>query len=120
MSLHHLYLLPVLLWSFFRERQYPREAWLISATMFVVVMLVSRSLFSPAHNVNYAYFIPGSLKVYGLSSLNDLPGDLYLVGVHGVANLAVFFPAALVLTAITRLCGRARDASCDRAASISD
>ncbi|MDA1054858.1 MAG: hypothetical protein O3C40_30915 [Planctomycetota bacterium] len=105
-SLHHLYLLPLLLWSFLRERDYPREAWLISATLFVLVMLASRSLLSPVQNVNYAYFIPDSLQFYGASALNHLPGELYLLGLHGVVNLVAFFPAAITLHAVARRSGR--------------
>ncbi|MBC8355108.1 MAG: hypothetical protein H8E66_24295 [Planctomycetes bacterium] len=101
-SLHHLYLLPLLLWSFWRERDYPREAWLVSATLFVLVMLASRSLLSPAQNVNYAYFIPESLQICGISTLNRLPGDLYLLGLHAIANLVAFLPAALALHVVAR------------------
>jgi len=110
-SLHHLYVLPLLLWSFWREREYPREAWLISATVFVVVMLASRSLLWPAQNVNYSYFIPESLHLYGMSTLNQLPDELYLLGVHGIVNLIAFFPATIVLTALSRLLRSADNAT---------
>lgn len=102
-SLHHLYLLPLLIWSFWRDTDYPREAWLLSATSFVVVMLACRGLLSPVQNVNYAYYIPDSLQVSGLSTLNQLPSEFYLIGVHVVANVVAFFPAAFVLNAIAQL-----------------
>lgn len=102
-SLHHLYLLPLLLWLFWRERDYPREAWLISATLFVLLLLPCRGLLSPAQNVNYAYFIPETLELYGASTLNQLPGDLYLFGLHVVVNVLAFFPAASALNAFARI-----------------
>ncbi len=117
-SMHHLYLLPVLLWKFWRDREYPREAWLVSATLFVIVMLASRSLLSPAENVNYSYFIPDSLRIYGVSTLNDLPGEVYLLGVHSIVNLIAFLPAAIVLTALGRHLRRTRDANFTDAASM--
>ncbi len=99
-SIHHLYLLPLLLWSFWQERRYPYEAWLISATLFVLVMLASRSLVSPVENINYAYYVPDSVRLIGLSSLNELHGDIYLLGLHAVANVAAFLPAAVLLSVV--------------------
>lgn len=116
-SVHHLYLLPVLLWMFWREREYPRETWLLSATLFVLAMLASRSLLSPAQNVNYSYFIPQSLQLFGASSLNRLPSDLYMFGVHGAVNLAAFLPAAIALSFIARRLRCSGDGSLARTAS---
>ncbi|MCA9145143.1 MAG: hypothetical protein H6823_03795 [Planctomycetaceae bacterium] len=110
-SVHHLYLLPLLFWMFWREREYPREAWLLSATLFVLVMLASRALLSPGQNVNYSYFIPESLQIFGASSLNQLPNELYLLGVHGVVNLVAFLPAAITLSFIARRLRRLGNAS---------
>lgn len=85
-----------------REREYPREAWLVSATLFVLVSLASGSLLSPAQNVNYSYFIPESLQVVAAPALNQLPKDLYLLGVHAIVNLVAFLPAAIALRLIAR------------------
>lgn len=123
-SLHHLFLLPLLLWSFCKDREYPREAWLTSATTLVVVMLACRSLLSPEQNVNYAYYIPDSLQISGLAALNQLPGDFYLLGVHATANLVGFLPAVVALkcnrencTSIWRCCQTFGDHRCELVAT---
>ncbi len=116
-TLYHLYLLPLLLWSWRREREYPIEAWLVSATTFVLIVLASRGLCTPAENVNYAYYLPEPHARFGLIVLNELTGDLYLLALHGIVNVLMFLPAVIILSrGFQRLRGRSGAGSASSAA----
>lgn len=101
-AMHHLFLLPVMLGVFLRDRTYPRITWLITATAFTWVTLIAGVLTSPEHNVNYVYYIPDSLSWSGLCILNELPEALYLLGLNIAANVVAFFPASLLLYGLSK------------------
>lgn len=103
---HHLFLLPAMIACFLQVRVYPRSTWLIAATIFVWVTLLSRAVTSPGNNVNYAFFIPASLDWTGVCRLNSLPDEYYLLGLNLVVNLFLFLPASLLLSAISKRPGQ--------------
>jgi hypothetical protein len=108
---HHFYLAPLLLFVFLRDRSYPRESWLLSATVFVFLSIISRGFLMPVENINYAFFVPEPLEAWGLGFLNRVPASYYLVILNLCVNALAFFPASVLLFGIAKRFEQARELS---------
>lgn len=96
-TLHHFYLLPLLLMLFVRDRWFPQEAFPLSVAVFVYLSLVSRIALPPGSNVNYAFSVELGVANPLALWMNDLPEYAYLLALNGMMTALAFLPAAVLL-----------------------
>lgn len=107
-TLHHFYLIPVLLILFLRQRQYSLEAPLIASAVFVYLTIVCRAFLPPGSNINFAYEMTSATRNPVTLWLNSLPDAMYLPGLNAVASGLFVLPAALLLWRLSRPAGERR------------
>ena len=101
-TLHHFYLVPLLIAVFLCDRQYPREALLASLAVFLYLTVVSGFALSPAANVNFAFAVLPGFEQPFIEWINGLSRTAYLLALNGTASGLIFLPTALVLRRFAR------------------
>ena len=96
-TLHHFYLVPLLLFLFARVRRVPREAFLAAVALFLYLTVVGRVCLPPMNNVNYAFLLLPGVDLPAVHWFNGLPRGLYLLALNAVMGGLVFLPTALLL-----------------------
>ncbi len=97
-TLHHVYLVPLLLMIFLCRRQ--RWGWnalYLSVFLFAGLTLFSYACLPAISNVNYAFrneFNPSGLLASWMNVLSD---SWYLVALNSIVSGAIFFPTAVLL-----------------------
>ncbi len=97
-TLHHFYLLPLLLLLFARQRRYSLEAPLTATAVFVYLTIVSRAFLPAGVNVNFAFRVTSATRNPVSLWVNSLPDAAYLPAVNAVAVCLFFLPVALLLS----------------------
>lgn len=95
-TVHHFYLLPVLLALQIRDRAYPVIALGLSAALFCFLTITSHFGLPPQSNVNYAFvirFVPRNPIVIWA---NTLPPAGYLLALNVFVSVCIFFPTAVL------------------------
>ena len=98
-TLHHFYLMPLLLFCFARERRVPPTTLPLAVAIFVSLGLLGRTVLSPARNVNYAWSLLPTVDHPALSWFNALPNSVYLPLLTAMVTGLCFLPAAWRLRA---------------------
>ena len=98
-TLHHFYLLPLLLIITLRWRLWHRGALLMAVSVGVLMTFLSRVLLSPESNVNYAYNMLGAVDHPLIRAMNGLPAPLYLLALFVVVCGFMYLPTAILLGA---------------------
>jgi hypothetical protein len=96
-TLHHFYLLPLLIVLFAKQRQYSLEAPLTATAVFVYLTIVSRALLPPGANVNFAFQVTSATRNPVSMWVNSLPDAAYLPALNAVAVCFFFLPVAALL-----------------------
>jgi len=96
-TLHHFYLLPLLVVLFAKQRRYPLEAPLTATAVFVYLTIVSRAILPAGANVNFAFQVTSATRNPISMWVNGLPDAAYLPALNAVAFCFFFLPTAALL-----------------------
>jgi hypothetical protein len=101
-TLHHIYLLPLLLCLFWQERRYPAAALPTSIAVFLYLTLFSRGLLPPGENINFAFRVTSVTRNPISVWMNQLPDEAYLPALNLITTVAFFLPVAMLLWRCSR------------------
>ncbi len=100
-TLHHFYLVPVLLAAIARHEQYPAALVPTVLILFVVLAVVSRLLLPAASNVNSAFQFLPMVRSSSIVWTNHLPAVNYVVVMNAGALLVFIMPADMLIRRLT-------------------
>lgn len=95
-TLHHFYLLPVLIWAIRGVNRWPQEAFLAAVAAYLVLTTFSHAMLDRALNVNYAFGVLTAIDHPLVHLANRLPGATYLLGLVSFVTVFMFMPADMV------------------------
>lgn len=95
-TLHHFYLLPILIWSIRGLKRWPQEAFLAAVAAYLVLTTFSHALLDRSMNVNYAFGVLTAIDHPLVHLANRLPGATYLLGLVSFVTVFMFMPADMV------------------------
>ena len=95
-TLHHFYLLPVLLWATRRLDRWPGEALLLAVALQLVLTIASHAFLDRHLNVNYAFGVLTAIDHPLVHIANRLPGTLYLLALVSFETVFMFMPADML------------------------
>lgn len=101
-TLHHFYLLPLLLLVIRRVGVYRLDSFVLAVILTIATTLVSRALLPEARNVNWAFAIMPRANWGILQAVNALPAAAFLVALLLWQTFVMLLPAALLLRWGTR------------------
>jgi hypothetical protein len=101
-TVHHFYLVPLLLIVLARDHLRPWASLLAATVIFTGLALISRAVLSPAHNVNYAFRMFAAADHPLVAAVNGLPGWAYMLVLIGGGMVFMLLPGAAVLRGLSR------------------
>lgn len=107
-TLHHFYLVPMLMWAVLKDRRYPSALVPTVLGMFAILAIVSRLLLPATSNVNSAFaFLPG-VPSPSLTWFNAFPAWRFVMVMIAGSLFMIVMPADMVLRRLTgaRLVGQ--------------
>lgn len=95
-TVHHFFLLPILMIAVRRLQGWPAESLLLTVAIYLLLIVFSRGFLDRQLNVNYAFGVLTAIDHPLVHLANRLPGSIYLLGVVSFVTAFIFTPADMV------------------------